>query len=210
MATSKKGYNLLPIVVGIAGFLPFFLVFFFSYQKIKITYITSSTAIRVIDIKHCVPFFIMCGGVMLISLLAILFLLVVTKLFWLQVFVSANFALLWIIGGTLATKQLAVRCLGLIADKECDYVVLPFEMKSYSILNYITFQFVEDFCNVDIITLSKITSLTPGQGSELYLHGKFGSRAAIFSSKQKRDEVLAIIKELNSDNTKMMSEIESY
>lgn len=209
MAKKSKDDGSLFILVGAVLFLPFLLVFFFSYKKLEGRFLDSPTAIRVIDIKHCMPSFISASATMVLLLLILIPLSGIDAI-WLKYFAFGVFGLIFIASGTIAAKHLAVRYLGFVADKERDSVTLAFDMESYGILDYVTLQFVKDFCNVDSIALSEITRLSRGRGVELYIHGDFGSRSALFSSKQKRDEALAIIKELNSSNTKMMSEIESY
>jgi hypothetical protein len=71
-------------------------------------------------------------------------------------------------------------------------------------------RFIADYTKVDSVKISQITKLTRGYGTELYVHGPFGSRAIIMSSKQKRDECLAMIQNFTGKRGLLITEIEGY
>jgi hypothetical protein len=113
-------------------------------------------------------------------------------------------------GGYLIARHLAVLYLGIIADRERDALYFPYDMQSYTLTDYFSLRFLRDYCNVDSIPLSAIKKLTRGRGKELYIHGDFGSRGIIMSSKQKRDECLTMIQSLTGKKSLLITEIEGY
>jgi len=106
--------------------------------------------------------------------------------------------------------RIPVLSLGIIGDHENDKLFFPCDMQSYTLGDYVTMRFVKDACSVDSINLSEITKLTRGYGVDLYVHGEFGSRKITMSSKQKRDECLAMIQNLCGKKGVLAGEIESY
>jgi hypothetical protein len=107
-------------------------------------------------------------------------------------------------------RHLAVLYFGIVADKDKDILVFPHDMQSYLLSDYFSFRFLKDYCNVDTIELSSITKMTRGHGTELYVHGPFGSRRIIMSTKQKRDECLAMIQVFTGKKGLLITEIEGY
>jgi len=100
--------------------------------------------------------------------------------------------------------------LGIIGDKENGKLFFPFDMQSYTFGDYVKMRFVKDACSIDSINFSEINKITRGYGRDLYIHGAFGSRKITMSSKQKRDECIAMIQNICGKKGVLASEIESY
>jgi hypothetical protein len=112
--------------------------------------------------------------------------------------------------GYIFAKHIAVLYFGVVIDYENDILVFPYDMQSYGITDYLKLRFIIDYTKIDSVKISQITKLTRGYGNELYVHGSFGSRAIIMSSKQKRDECLTMIQHLTGKKGMLITEIESY
>ncbi len=200
-----------PLVVGgILIALAFLIIMFaFAFNSLSKKYIKIESAVRVVDIKYCLPFFGSVGGLFLFySVIPVFFYNI--EILWIRYLIYGLYILIFIIGGIIAMKHLAVLYFGVVVDKERDLVAFTHDMESYTVMDYISLQFVIDYCTIDTIQLSEINRLSRGRGVELYMHGSFGSRGIKFSSKQKRDEALAIVKEFNANNTKLLPDIEGY
>ncbi len=207
-----KNLDINPVYGAVSLILIVFLLiamFALSFNKLAKNYISKETSVRVIDIKNSLPFLGVVCGFLLLFFLAFFFIHYI-ELTWAKYLAFALYGIIFFVGGYIATKHLAVLYFGVVVDKEHDFVAFAHDMESYTIMDYLTLQFVVDYCKVDIIPLSEIDRLSRGRGVELYMHGSFGSRGLLFSSKQKRDEALAIIKELNANNTKLLPDIEGY
>lgn len=192
--------------------LPIIIFAFFFYKKLSDTYLKSENIQRVSDIKR-----------LLFPLIAIGF-----NLFILTLLASGSFgefqktnsasdlllSLLFlfsiIICGYLGAKYLAIIYLGILFDFENKSILCPYDFESYGIHDYLSFNFLKTLTQVHCIPTKEITKITRGYGNELYLHGKFGSNKIKMSSKQKRDECLALATELIGKKGVTFSELESY
>jgi hypothetical protein len=211
------GQQLLAVIISvIAGlcFVPFLLISLIFFNSLKNRYITSTTAQRVIDIRK-LGRTLTVGGILTIGWTIISFAILINlnqadiSKNILRIFFIIIICSIFIIGYLFA-RHISVLYLGIIADKEKDVLVFPHDMQSYLITDYIMLRFISDYINVDNISLSKIIKLTRGHGTELYVHGPFGSRAIIMSSKQKRDECLAMIQDFTGRKGILITEIEGY
>ncbi len=205
------GYQIPPMIAGIilSTLLVFFMIiFYFTFSGFAKKYLNKESAVRVIDIKNCLP---TVDAISMMILILFVCALIVLNHDMLEYKVGSLFVcIIACMLGIVEAKHLAVRYLGVIVDEQRDFVAFAYDMESYTISDYITLRFIKDYCSVDTIPLSEINRLSRGRGVELYMHGDFGSRGLLFSSKQKRDEALAMIKELNSSNTKLLPDIEGY
>jgi len=91
------------------------------------------------------------------------------------------------------SRYVACIFLGIVVDPRKGVVVMPTDFQSYSLTDWLTLRFLSGMKRVDVIPLDGIEKISRSKGTELYLHGSFGSRRISMSSKQKRDECLAAI-----------------
>ena len=110
----------------------------------------------------------------------------------------------------ITSLRVAVLYLGIVADKENDELFFPCDMQSYTFGDYLKMRFIKDLCSIDTVNLSEIIKITRGYGVDLYVHGIFGSRKITMTSKQKRDECIAMIQAIAGKKGLVMGEIESY
>ncbi len=206
MAKKSKSDDLgLVYIVGAIILLPIIFISLFYYLFLKIRYLKGD-AIRVVDIKGCVPFALKSVSTIVIT-------------FWGIAVMRDNpdfghfiglIGVVFIFVLTIAiAMRLAVKYLCFVVSLEKNHVVIPADMQSYTISDYITLRFIFDLMTPSVFSLSSIDSASRGRGTELYLHGDFGSRGAYFSSKQKRDEALFLIKRKNK-NTGTIMDLEGY
>lgn len=118
--------------------------------------------------------------------------------------------LVWLLTGVAVALHLAVMYLGVVGDPENDRLIFPPDMQSYGVFDYLMLRFVLDYCRTDSVPLSALTRVTRGYGTELYIHGDFGSRALQMSSKQKRDECMVMIQDMVNTRGIVFGEMESY
>lgn len=193
--------------IGILLFLPFLIISVISFSALKREYLERGTEQRAMDIRRLVPTLVMAGG----SLILCCF---VAYLGFSSggtgTMVGVLAVLAGLVGGYFVARRIAVLYLGVIADKERDALYFPYDMQSYTLTDYFSLRFLRDYCHVDSVPLSAINKLTRGRGKELYAHGDFGSRGIIMSSKQKRDECLAMIQALTGKKGLLITEIEGY
>lgn len=191
---------------GALVILPVLLISLFFYIFLYVYYVAGSGRQRVMDIRRMgAP--LLKGAMLLGAVMALVFLGIIDGAGG-----QPPQILLWIVaglGGAVAL-HLAVIYLGVVGDPEHDRLFFPPDMQSYGILDYLLLRFIVDYCRVDSIPLSAIKRITRGHGTEVYLHGNFGSRGIFFSSKQKRDECMVMIQSLTNKRGLVFGELESY
>lgn len=209
-SNSDEGMKYLFIAVGVALLLPSLIISFISFQKLRTQYLESNTARRVMDIKRLIKPMVFAGG--LTILCAFISIDLIFGKASTPLSKSGGIAIItaWLVFAYFFARHFAVLYLGIVIDAGRDIVIFPFDMQSYTINDYLSFRFITDFCNVDTVPLSSIVKLTRGHGTDLYLHGKFGSRGIVMSNKQKRDECLSSIQESVKRKGLLLAEIESY
>lgn len=216
MARNKNSDgNILLVAAGVALF-PALIISFISYFSLKHRYLESVTATRVMDIKKLkMSIVIATSGVFVIILLSVgvhsimsnfipSMQAALTKI----AFAVAIFAFLY--WAYLCARHVAVQYLGIVVDKTKDLVIFPHDMQSYGLADYVSLRFLRDYCNEDHVPLSEVKRLSRGYGTDLYMHGDFGSRGIVMSNKQKRDECLTMILAAKGERGILLNELENY
>jgi hypothetical protein len=196
-------------VAGLLFLLPFLLLSVFSFYALKRQYLESADVQQIVDIRRIFP--TLGEECAVFGIGAIIFYMcfqgeVSSPVICIGIMISI---IIFTIGYYLA-RHLAVLYFGIVADRDKDILVFPYDMQSYTLTDYFSLRFLKDYCNVDTVALSAITKITRGYGTELYVHGPFGSRRIIMSTKQKRDECLAMIQLFTGKKGMLISEIEVY
>lgn len=210
MARKSKSENNSAIFIIAA--LPVIIFSFFFYRKLANTFLNSEHVQRVNDIKRLLYPTITIGTC--IFLLFIFFsgefkeFLKTNSL--IDLVIASLFLILFFIIGYFGAKYIAILYLGILFDFENNRIICPYDFESYGINDYLSFNFLKTFTQVRCINVDELTKITRGYGNELYLHGKFGSNKIKMSSKQKRDECLALATELVGKKGITFSELESY
>jgi hypothetical protein len=197
--------------LGILLFLPLLIFAVSSFNALQQKYLESTAAQRVMDIRRIFPTLIVGGTVFFVGAIFIYYIINImnkNSSFSIIAIIIALPAVIFI--GYHFARHLAVLYFGIVADKDKDILVFPHDMQSYILSDYFSFRFLKDYCNVDTIELSSITKMTRGHGTELYVHGPFGSRRIIMSTKQKRDECLAMIQVFTGKKGLLITEFEGY
>lgn len=105
----------------------------------------------------------------------------------------ALFGALWAWWTPILFRWLAVAHFGVAIDPAGDRIAFPCDQQSYDIQDYLKLRFVSDLPRMDEVRLSEIERMTRQAGSDLFIHGAFGSRRIRFTKKQKRDECIYAI-----------------
>ena len=209
-----EGMAVLIVVVGVLLFIPFLVVSYVSFSKLKEEYLEDGTAQRVMDIRRLLPTLIAGGAVCAIGAIIVACSMGDMNqngFSFLSALVATFAALLAVVAGYYLARHLAVMYLGVVADKSKDTLIFPFDMQSYTIADYLGLRFLYDFCRVDSVPLGSIEKMTRGRrGKDLYIHGAFGSRGITMSNKQKRDECLAMIQSLTGKRGLLVGEVEAF
>ena len=95
---------------------------------------------------------------------------------------------LWIWWTPILFRWLAIAHFGVAIDPAGDRIAFSCDQQSYDIQDYLKLRFVYDLARMDEVHLSEIERMTRQTGSDLFIHGAFGSRRIRFTKKQKRDE----------------------
>lgn len=193
--------------IGTLVMLPVLLLSIIFYVYYYFRYIAGDSRQRVMDIRRMAAPLIK-GAVLLgAAVLFVFFFLTGGE----AALVSPNFFICLLGGIAIAVAlHLTVIYVGVVGDPQNDRIIFPPDMQSYGFFDYLFLRFVVDYCRVDSTPLSAIKRITRGYGTELYLHGDFGSKGIFFSSKQKRDECMVMIQNLTNRHGLVFSEIESY
>lgn len=211
MARKSKSKDNSAILFIIAA-LPIIIFSFFFYRKLSNKYLQSEKIQRVNDIKRLLYPTITIGSC--------IFLLIIFCSGEFKEFLKTNalidfgiallFFISFLIIGYFGAKYIAILYLGILFDYENKCIICPYDFESYGINDYLSLNFLKTFTQVHCINVDELTKITRGYGNELYLHGKFGSNKIKMSSKQKRDECLALATELVGKKGITFSELESY
>jgi hypothetical protein len=207
------------LLIGMLLFLPFLVISFRAFNKLKHEYLERGNVQRVMDISRTFGTLFLGGAVCGLGTFIIVFIIAILSknqeihsfISFIIVVLIITFIIYMSIGACYyIARHLAVLYLGIILDIDNDELILPYDMQSYTITDYTKLRFLDDYCNVDKISLSAITKMTRGRGKELYVHGSFGSRGIFMSTKQKRDECLAAIQSVSGKKGLLITEIEGY
>jgi len=177
------------LLMSAIPFIPFFVVAMRHYKRMRAAFPDTGTSQRIFDTMNLIPP-LSTGSALVIATLCLVY--HVSR--WSIAVLAVPLVMLagiWL--SCLAARWAAATYFGVLVDPANDTVLLPKDMASYGIADYLNVQFIRDLGEVDIIHLSSITKITREAGKRVYIHGPFGSRAMTFSNKQKRDECLAAI-----------------
>lgn len=191
------------IAAGAILLLPFLLIGFISFSNLKEKYLESDSAQRVVDMKRLLPTAIGASTFLVSCALMLIF-------FNEYIFAIIVIVIVGSCVGVMAARRLAILYLGIVADKGKDLLVFPHDMQSYTIMDYFSLRFLEEYGQADTLLLSEIKRMTRGRGKELYIHGNFGSRGIIMSSKQKRDECMSMIQVATGKKGLLFMELEGF
>jgi len=191
LAAKKKDDSDLYIALSMIVFIPFLVFAWRHYSRLKRKFAANASSQRIFDTESLwYPLGV--GGVLTI-VSAYLILTLVQGPWYLSIVLAPGLALLFLYLGRQVAYWLAATYFGVLVDPLQDRVVLPCDMASYGVTDYLSFRFLRDMGTVDSVPLSAITKITREAGKSLYVHGTFGSRAMTFTNKQKRDECIAAI-----------------
>ena len=199
---------------GVLLFIPFLIISVISFSKLKNEYLGNEAVQRVVDIRRLLPSLITGGGVCAAGAFfinAYINEIIQKGISFAPVLIIISVGVSVLTVGYFLARRLAVMNLGVVADSSKNILVFPYDLQSYTITDYLAFRFVHDICNVDTVPLASIEKMTRGsRGKDLYLHGAFGSRGITMSSKQKRDECLAMVQSFAGKKGMLITEMEGY
>ena len=207
---SNDAVTPIEVLFGALVFFPLTIAGFIIFRKLKRAYLESPAAQRAMDISRLVSTLVG-GGVACVfgTIIALICISAVSGTPpFIAVLLQTLIAVLFLGTCYIIASHLAVLYLGIVADKGKDALIFPYDMQSYTLADYFSLRIIKDYCNADKISLSAITKLTRGHGKELYAHGAFGSRRITMSSKQKRDECLAMIQAITGKQDLLITEFE--
>ncbi len=191
MARAKQGDNaFIGIGIALLLFSPFLLLSIFKFYSLKNQYMSGKNYHRVIDIGTLKQPLIACAGLVFITYMAF----AVTS----GIHSSLGVATICV-AAVVAFKMaqwVAVKYIGAIIDADKKMIYFPPDMQSYGVEDYLACKFLKDMSTLDTVQINDIHKITRQAGKRLYLHGSFGSRAIVFSDKQKRDECMTAIQQL--------------
>lgn len=191
LAAKKKDDSDVYIALGMILFIPFLVFAWRHYNRLKREFAANASSQRIFDTESLwYPLGV--GGV-ITAVLAYLILLLAHRSWYLSIIFAPCLVLLFLYLGRQVARWLAATYFGVLVDPLQDRLLLPCDMASYGVADYLSFRFLQDMGVVDSIPLSGITKITREAGKSLYVHGAFGSRAMTFTNKQKRDECIAAI-----------------
>ncbi|AYA08410.1 hypothetical protein EYS10_12790 [Rahnella aquatilis] len=186
MAKKKKDEEsgIIFLIIAALVFIPFMLLAFLHYRKMKSRYLTNRNVQRVVDIGR---FYTVLGS----GIASVVGMLVVL---WIG---AAN------IGHGLATSRhgsviiitlmVLYILLMLYPFKKLADAAATADLANCTASDIVKLRFLKGLGTVERFQYSQITSFTREKGKLFYIHGDFGSRALSFSNKQKRDECLAAL-----------------
>lgn len=116
------------------------------------------------------------------------------------------FVLVVTIAGITCTKLFAADLIGCLVIPSQGIAVVPRGFNDFVLEDYLTGRFLWKVGEMNELPLAQIRTLTRQAGTQLHIHGDFGSRSVRFSNKQKRDEYLSAL--LHNTRSRMNREIE--
>ncbi len=202
MARTKQGDNaFIGIGIALLIFSPFLLLSVFKFFSLKKQYMSGNNFHRVVDIGTLKQPLMACAGLVLITYFAFAITSGIHSLLGIVTICLA------IVAAYKMAQWVAVKYIGAIIDADKNMVFFPPDMQSYGVEDYIAGKFLKDMSTLDEVSIDEIDKITRQAGKRLYLHGSFGSRAILFSDKQKRDECITSIQQL-AKNGVLMYEME--
>jgi hypothetical protein len=177
------------LLIAAVVFIPFLVVALRHYKRMQERFPPTATSQRIFDTLNLLPP-LGTGSAAVMATVGAIFYASGWSLAILAVPLIAVGGI-WL--SCLMARWVGATYFGVIVDAANDTIVLPKDMASYGISDYLNFQFIRDLGEVDVLHLSSITKITREAGKHVYIHGPFGSRGMTFSNKQKRDECLAAI-----------------
>jgi hypothetical protein len=116
---------------------------------------------------------------------------------------------------SLMAKRVAVVYIGTFVDLPTKIIYFPYEFNSYSLGDWFNLNKIrKDLISVSSIKMAEVTRMTRDRGftgdkgMKLYVHGSFGSKCLEYSSKQKRDEAMAMIQALSGKKGLIQFEVQ--
>lgn len=202
MARTKQGDNaFIGIGIALLIFSPFLLLSVLKFLSLKKQYMSGNNFHRVVDIGTLKQPLMACAGLVLITYFAFAITSGIHSLLGIVTIFLA------IVAAYKMAQWVAVKYIGAIIDADKNMVFFPPDMQSYGVEDYIAGKFLKDMSTLDEVSVDEIDKITRQAGKRLYLHGSFGSRAIVFSDKQKRDECISSIQQL-AKNGVLMYEME--
>ncbi|MBF6639154.1 hypothetical protein ITX54_21065 [Rouxiella silvae] len=205
MAKKKndEGAVIIFLIIGALVFIPFMLLAFLHYRKMKSRYLTNRNVQRVVDIGR---FYAVFGSG--IAAIVVMFLVLwvgaanighglenTSHAAVIICTLMALYVLLMLYPFKKLTDAAATAYLGVILEDDFNTLIFPADLANYSASDVIKLRFLKGLGTVERFQYSQITSFTREKGKLFYIHGDFGSRALSFSNKQKRDECLAALQQ---------------
>lgn len=191
LAAKKKDDSDAYIAFGVILFIPFLIFAWRHYSRLKRVFAANGTSQRIFDTASLWYPLGVGGGITIVS--AYLIFWFAHWQWYFSIVLVPCIGLLCLYLGHQVARWLAATYFGVLVDPLQDRVLLPCDMASYGVADYLSFRFLQDMGTIDSIPLSGITKITREAGKSLYVHGAFGSRAMTFTNKQKRDECIAAI-----------------
>ena len=175
----------------------------YHYSKLKKKYLSGAQVRRVFDVKTNWPAMLASG------MLAFFYFAFAAYLYekanWTLLFsIPISFYVLNWVG-----KLQAYAFLGVVVDYEQGAVFFPPSQENLDIVDsLLILPSIRQLTTMDFVLLSEVEKITRQAGTQLFLHGSFGSRRIGFSSKLKRDECIHLITSNGNSKVKLMTELE--
>jgi len=197
---SGEMFILFFIVAACLLFLPFLIFTANRYRKLKRKYNAMPNLQRVYDVKLIFTNF--AAVVLLVALIALclfLFTYYITAYIYpealpyvmLTLLIAFPIAMFWPL--KKAAEYIAIDYMGVMFNDNDGTMIFPADSGNQSLSDIVRLRFLHRISEQDIISISRITSVTREKGVKFFIHGDFGSRLFYFSSKQKRDECLSAL-----------------
>lgn len=203
MAKKKKDEEagIIFLIIAALVFIPFMLLAFLHYRKMKSRYLTNRNVQRVVDIGR---FYTVLGSgiASVVGMLVVLWIGAANIGHGLATsrhgsVIIITLMVLYILLMLYPFKKLAdaaaTAYLGVILEDDFNTLIFPADLANCTASDIVKLRFLKGLGTVERFQYSQITSFTREKGKLFYIHGDFGSRALSFSNKQKRDECLAAL-----------------
>ena len=175
----------------------------YHYAKLKKKYLTGSQVRRVFDVGTNWPAMLMSGILAFCYFVAAMVLY--EKAHWTLVF---SLPLALIVLNWMGELQ-AHAFLGVVVDYGQGAVFIPPSAENLDIVDsLLVLPGIRQLTTLDFVLLDEVEKITRQAGTQLFLHGSFGSRRIGFSSKLKRDECIHLLTASGRSRAKLVAELE--
>lgn len=201
MAKKKndEGAAIIFLIIGALVFIPFMLLAYIHYRKMKSRYLTNRNVQRVVDIGR---FYTVLGS----GIASVVGMFVVLWIGSVNIghglantaygpVLICIYVLLMLYPFKKLADAAATAYLGVILEDDFNTFIFPADLANCTASEVVKLRFIKGLGTVERFQYSQITSFTCEKGKLFYIHGNFGSRALSFSNKQKRDECLAALQQ---------------